>query len=196
MSTEVLTGRLRLVPIEASLVDDIVTVHSDPWVSQWYAGAYATPQTAGEYADRMAASWRDEGLGKWLAYERDTGRLVGRGGISRLAPDNPVVPQIAALVSPDWDRLELGWALLAAGRGHGYAAELGRAGLELAGRLGDLAVIAFTERHNRASRSVMERIEMTYAGEVLAEGLLEEQPGVRPDAPFAVYSRQVVDPTR
>ena len=194
--TEVLTGRLRLVPIDSSSVDDIVAVHTDPWVSHWYDGAYSTAESAGEYAGRMESSWSDEGVGKWLAYERDTGRLVGRGGVTRLAPDNPVVPQIAALVSSDWDRLELGWALLAAGRGHGYAVEIGRAGIELASRLGDLEVVAFTERHNRASRAVMERLDMVWVGEVAAEGLLEERPGVLPDAPFAVYSRLVADPTR
>ncbi len=194
--SEVLTGRLRLVPIGPSAVDEIVAVHTDPWVAQWYDGAYSTTASATEYAERMAAEWEREGAGKWLAYERDTGRLVGRGGVTRLAPDDPVVPQIAPLVSPDWDRLELGWALLAAGRGHGYAVEIGRAGLDLAARLGDLQVIAFTEQHNRASRSVMERLAMVYAGEVSAAGLVSGLDGVHPDAPFAVYSQQVVDPTR
>lgn len=194
--SEVLTGRLRLVPIGLSAVDDIVAVHSDPLVSQWFDGAYSTAASAAEYAKRMATEWETEGAGKWLAYERDTGRLVGRGGVTRLAPDNPVVARIAPLVSPDWDRLEIGWALLAAGRGHGYAVEIGRAGVDLASRLGDLDVIAFTERHNRASRAVMERLAMVYAGEVLAEGLVDGHDGVQKDAPFAVYSRLVVDPTR
>jgi hypothetical protein len=31
-------------------------------------------------AEGMESSWRDHGVGKWLAYERSTGALVGRGG--------------------------------------------------------------------------------------------------------------------
>jgi RimJ/RimL family protein N-acetyltransferase len=68
------------------------------------------------------------------------------------------------------------------------ATEIGRAGLDFAfGTLGAQAVIAFTERINAASRAVMERLGMTYAGEITAEGLVEGSAEVRPDAPFAVY---------
>jgi RimJ/RimL family protein N-acetyltransferase len=48
-------------------------------------------------------------------------------------------------------------------------------------------VVAFTERHNLASRAVMERLGMTLAGEFTAEGLVEGVPEVHPDAPFALY---------
>jgi RimJ/RimL family protein N-acetyltransferase len=101
-----------------------------------------------------------------------------------------VAAAIGELAGPDWsaDRLELGWALTESARGRGLATEIGRAGLDFAfNTLAAKAVIAFTERHNTASRAVMERLGMTYAGEITTEGLVEGTTDVRPDAPFAVY---------
>jgi hypothetical protein len=61
--------------------------------------------------------------------------------------------------------LELGWAVRDARTGRGYATELGRAALAWAlEHQPDLAVVAFTEVHNRASRAVMERLGMRPAG--------------------------------
>jgi RimJ/RimL family protein N-acetyltransferase/8-oxo-dGTP pyrophosphatase MutT (NUDIX family) len=131
----------------------------------------------------------------------ERGALVGRGGLSRLPADGPATASITEVLKAAgpggeslgevWaaDRLELGWALVGEARRRGFATEIGRAGLEFAfGTLGAGAVIAFTERHNRASRAVMERLGMEFAGEIRTEGLVEGQPGVHPDAPFAVYA--------
>ena len=51
-------------------------------------------------------------------------------------------------------------------------------------------VIAFTERHNVASRRVMEHLEMGYVGDITARGLVEGQVGEADNAPFAVYLKQ------
>jgi RimJ/RimL family protein N-acetyltransferase len=73
-------------------------------------------------------------------------------------------------------------------RGRGLATEIGRAGLGFAfGALGARSVISFTERHNWASRKVMERLGMQLAGEIRARGLIEGSRGERDDAPFALY---------
>jgi RimJ/RimL family protein N-acetyltransferase len=55
------------------------------------------------------------------------------------------------------------------------------------------AVVSFTERHNIASRRVMERIGMTYIGEILWRGLVEGQVEEQDDAPFAVYVTHLAD---
>ena len=87
------------------------------------------------------------------------------------------------------DRLELGWALASGARGKGFATEIGRAGLDFSfGTLQARQVVACTERHNRASRAVMERLGLRYVGEFTGEGLVEGLGGVRPDAPFALYA--------
>ena len=130
-------------------------------------------------------AWERDGICKWLAYDRETGDLVGRGGAS-LLPDGHAKREIGALVAK-WDGYEVGWALRSKYWGRGYATEIGRAGLELAFSFTDL-VSAFTERHNARSRSVMERLGMKYSGEIAAEGFVEGRDGIYPDAPFAVYA--------
>jgi len=193
------TDRLRLEPITGpngvlpGHAPDLVSLHADAWVAQWYAGAWSDDEAAGRAAD-FQAGWERDSVSKWIAYERTAvpGRdaLVGRGGLSRMPVGTPVTVAVTELVGLEWasDRLELGWALISSARGRGMATEIGRAGLSFAfDTLGVQAVVATTERHNTASRAVMERLGMTYIGEILADGLVEGSPDVQPDAPFAVY---------
>lgn len=190
MAGEVLTERLRLAPIGPEHAADLVTIHRDAWIARWYAGEWSDA-TAGEFAARCAQGWSADGAGKWIAYERATGALVGRGGLSVMAADGAASRQIAGLVGPAWAerRLEVGWAVREQYRGRGYATEIGRAGLEFGfDVLGAHAVIAFTERHNAASRNVMERLGLRFAGEITARGLVEGTRAEQDDAPFAVYS--------
>lgn len=121
----------------------------------------------------MGRAWQEAGVHKWLAYRRDTGELVGRGGLS-----------YAELQGRR--RLELGWAIRS--RHQGYATEIGRAGLSFAyDELGAPEVLALTERHNTRSRAVMERLAMAYDGEILLPGLLPGRTGVHDNAPFSLY---------
>lgn len=184
------TERLRLEPAGPQHASDLVRLHADEVVAFWYDETLS-PAEASERAAAMAGAWETDGVSKWMAYERRSGALVGRGGLSRLTPDNPATHAITALVGQDWarDRLELGWALLTSARGKGYATEIGRAGLAYGfDTLGAATVVAFTERINRASRAVMERLGMTFAGEFAGPGLVEGRTGVHDDAPFAVYA--------
>jgi ribosomal-protein-alanine N-acetyltransferase len=126
-----LTQRLRLVPIGPEHADDLF----------------------------RGRAWRDDGVQKWLAYDRESGELVGRGGLSYAEVDGV-------------RRLEIGWAVRERWWGRGYATEIGRAGLAFAfEELLAPEVVAFTETHNRRSRMVMERLgfrfdhEMSHRGE-------------------------------
>ncbi|GAA0574289.1 hypothetical protein GCM10009534_05220 [Kribbella sandramycini] len=190
-----MTERLRLEPVTGpgpvltGHGPDLVRLFADPWVAQWYGGVWST-EVAEERAAEMGVAWERDGVSKWIAYERSTGLLAGRGGLSRLPAGSTVTTAVEALAGPEWgvDRLELGWALVESARGRGLATELGRAGLEFAFEtLGARSVIAFTERHNQASRAVMERLGMASAGEITAEGWIAGVLGVQPEAPFAVY---------
>ena len=189
------TDRLRLEPMTGpgevlpGHAADLVTLHADPWVAHWYAETLSE-QEAVRRATEGHARWEADGVSKWMAFERDGGALAGRGGLSRLPADSPVTAAIGELVGRDWatERVELGWALTESARGRGFATEIGRAGLEFAfSTLAAPAVVAFTERINVASRAVMERLGMTYAGEITLEGLVAGSDEVQPNAPFAVY---------
>jgi RimJ/RimL family protein N-acetyltransferase len=187
------TARLRLEPISPAHAGDLWRLHQDEAVAAWWGGPWSVAD-ADRFATVMARAWADDGAGKWVAFELGTGGLVGRGGLSRLPPDGATTRQIASAVGTDgWarDRLELGWTVRSALWGWSYATEIGQAGLALAfEELGAEAVVAFTERHNRRSRAVMERLGMAYVGEVLAPGLVEGRPGVHDHAPFALYLRR------
>jgi RimJ/RimL family protein N-acetyltransferase len=185
------TARLWLEPVAPAHAGDLWRLHQDEAVAAWWGGPWSR-QDADRRAAAMARAWAEDGIGKWVAYERETGRLVGRGGLSRLPAADGVTRQIASALATDgWarDRLELGWTVRSALWGRGYATEIGRAGLALAfDELAAEAVVAFTERHNRRSRAVMERLAMGYVGEIRAPGLVEGRPGVHDDAPFALYA--------
>jgi RimJ/RimL family protein N-acetyltransferase/8-oxo-dGTP pyrophosphatase MutT (NUDIX family) len=189
------TDRLRLEPITGpngvltGHAADLADLFADPWVARWYDAAWSPEDVATRVADSQAG-WERDAVGKWIAYERSSGDLAGRGGMSRIPAESPTAAAIAELAGREWarDRLEIGWAVKESARGRGLATEIGRAGLDFAfGTLGAQAVIAFTERVNTASQAVMKRLGMAYAGEIRAEGWADGVPEVQPDAPFAVY---------
>jgi RimJ/RimL family protein N-acetyltransferase len=193
----VLTSRLRLVPIGPSNAADYWLVHNDDAVVPWYAGWRPSRREADEHAQWIAASWRLHGVHKWIAYDRATDEVVGRGGLSRtpvdddwgrlygFLPDEPWVREVHESERPfrahaHW--LEIGWALRRPFWGQGYASELGRAGLSYAFATLDMrAVVSCTDAENERSRAVMGRIGMRYAGEIGAEAKHGD------DAPLAVF---------
>jgi RimJ/RimL family protein N-acetyltransferase len=136
----------------------------DPAVAEWY-GVW-TLEMAQREAARIASAWQTDGVHKWMAYERSTGALVGRGGLSRV--------QLAGQ-----ERLEIGWALLRPFWGQGYATEIGRAGLAFAfDELAADEVVSCTEARNARSRAVMERLGFHYRHDLILEDGGE---------PFALY---------
>ncbi|GAA1030602.1 GNAT family N-acetyltransferase [Virgisporangium ochraceum] len=158
------TDRLRLEPVTERHGAELLALYSDPAVADWY-GEWTREGTDREAA-RMADGWRTDGVHKWFAFHRGTGDPVGRGGLSRVHIDGAA-------------RLELGWVLHHRFWGHGYATEIGRAGLEVAFTELDAAeVVAFTEVHNARSRAVMERLGMVYAKDIEWDG-----------APFVLYRK-------
>jgi len=174
------TERLRLEPITLLHAQDLWIIHNEDDVAVWYDGWKPTLAEAEERARLWAGDWREFGVHKWMAYDRVTGELVGRGGLSRTPADDdwgricrflPGEPWAGEVlkarrgldVHAHW--LELGWALRRKFWGQGYASEIGRAGLDFAfDDLNAEAVVSCTSHRNRRSRAVMARIGMPYAG--------------------------------
>jgi RimJ/RimL family protein N-acetyltransferase len=190
------TNRLVLVPIGPEHAADLYRLHQDAAVAAYW-GPWSYDKAAA-FASSCANAWMRDGVSKWIAYERSTGGLVGRGGLSRLGVNGSSAVQINALLDDSrWraDRLEVGWTILGDCRERGLATEVGRAGLSFAtDQLGASRVIAFTERHNLASRRVMEKLGLFLAGEIRARGLVEGQDEEQDDAPFVVYATTETSP--
>lgn len=157
------TERLRLEAIGPDKADDLFRLHQDAGIAQWYGGVWTAGQALAA-AQAMGRSWRFDGVHKWIAYQRDGGGLVGRGGLS--------YAEVAGA-----RRLEIGWAVRQRFWGLGYASEIGRAGLAFAfDDLGAAEVVSFTETYNRRSRAVMERLGFCYDCEIMHR-----------EEPFALY---------
>ena len=166
-------------------------VLSDPEVARWY-GTCPTLEDVEKSAQQAAWAWRYHGVHKWLAYDRLTGDVVGRGGCSRVPVDQDWGRLYAFLPDAGWVRephsetkgvpvhdnwVEIGWALRGAYWRNGYATEIGEAGLRFAfTELSAQAVVSCTEPHNLRSRGVMERIGLRYAGEIGGDGPVEGIP--------------------
>ena len=126
-------------------------------MAEWHGGPWSL-DAARRNAARIGEASRTVGVHKWIAHDRRTGELVGRGGLSWWAH--------AGL-----ERLEVGWTVRSDLWGRGYATEIGRAGLSFAfDELGATEVVAFTEPDNRRSRMVMERLGMVLVGEIVLDG--------------------------
>lgn len=179
---QLVTARLLLTPVGPEHTAELVRLHGDPHVSHWWGGTWSEEE-ARSWAEEMAERWRTDRVGKWIAHRRADGGLVGRGGLSRRVVDREL-------------RLELGWTVRDAQRGQGYATEIGAAGLAFAFEtLGCDEVVAYTEVHNRASRAVMERLDMEFVKVIWERGLIDGQEGVHEHAPFALY-RGLANPPR
>jgi RimJ/RimL family protein N-acetyltransferase len=188
-----LTERLQLEPIGPEHAGDLFRVHSNPGVAAWYGEL--SRADIDRLAVDMGAAWEQAGVSKWIVYLRSTGELVGRGGLSRMTPDQKMTDQIRTALGPgsSWadTRLELGWALIDDHWGHGYATEIGQAGLDYGfDPLGGSEVVAFTEVHNTKSSAVMERLGMEPAGEITAAGPIAGLSVAHDDAPFVLYTKR------
>lgn len=186
-----LTERLRLEPIGGEHTEDLWRLHDDADIAHWYGGRWSHDHAI-QAAAHCRSGWEEHGVHKWIAYDRASGALIGRGGLSQMDARTTTAARITALLLAGsvWapQCLELGWAVLSSHRGHGFATELGAASLEFArDTLGARTVVSFTERHNAASRAVMQRLGLSYLGDFEAPGLVEGRAGIQQDAPFVLH---------
>jgi ribosomal-protein-alanine N-acetyltransferase len=94
--------------------------------------------------------WTQYGFGLWLLRDRESGAMVGRGGLQHT-------------LATGEDEVEIGWAFVPERWGQGLATELALACVSVAFERLDLAsVVAYTLPHNRASRRVMEKTGMSF----------------------------------
>jgi ribosomal-protein-alanine N-acetyltransferase len=103
--------------------------------------------------------WERHGFGMWLLRERETGEMIGRGGLQ--------YTYTAGL-----NDVEAGWAVVPERWGQGFATELAQASVEVAfEQLDLLEIIAFSLPTNVASRRVMEKAGFEFERDIVHAGL-------------------------
>jgi RimJ/RimL family protein N-acetyltransferase len=99
------------------------------------------------------------GVGFWLVRDRESGEVVGRGGLSHT-------------LATGVDEVEVGWTIAPSRWRQGLATELASAAIEFAWtELGLDRLIAYTMPDNIPSRRVMEKTGFRYERGLLHEGV-------------------------
>ena len=133
-----------------------------------YLGGPMTREASDAYLDRTLRGWAEDGCGKWAVELAETGQFVGALGLQRYRFEAP-------FTNPSG--IDFAWRLTRAFWGRGFATEAARAALDFGFAQMDLAgLVAFTVPENRASRAVMERLGMQFAGEFDHPLLAAESP--------------------
>lgn len=143
MTVALITARLRMrPPIQADL-DGWAAFDADPLATCFFGGPKSR-DTSWEGMALATGMWTLRGCGLFSVIEAETGRWVGRVG--------PWVPETAG-------RAEVGWAILPAFWGRGYASEAASAAVDWTFRHLDWCEAEHRiDTGNRASVAVAERI--------------------------------------
>lgn len=130
-------------------LEPFAALNADPEVMRYFP-ARLTREDSDAFVDRIEARFDEDGYGLW-ALERAGGEFLGYTG---LAPARADLPCAGAI--------EIGWRLVRAAWGHGYATEAAREAVRFGFEQAGLAeVVSFTAVVNVRSRRVMERLGMT-----------------------------------
>lgn len=145
---------------------------ADPVVTRFIGGAPLSEEDAWSKYLRVAGHWALLGYGFWSIVEKASGQRVGEAGILSVKRDtNPSFRDVP----------EIGWGLLPAVHGKGYATEAVKAVLGWAeDRFGKVRMVCIIDPGNAPSLRVAERCgfheyaRTTYKGEAII--LLERLP--------------------
>lgn len=158
---EAVTERLLCRRPAGAVADEYERLFTDPAVEAWLRPDPMRPFSRPDL-ERMArrdiAHWSEHGFGPWEVREREGGAFVGRGGLNRTVVGGETA-------------VELPWAVMPAFQRRGYATEMARAAIGVASEVGLDRVVSLTLPSNVASRRVMERCGLRFAGEIQHVGL-------------------------
>lgn len=152
------TARLVLRPIRMTDWGMLRMIDGDPRVMATLGGFRSEKETMA-YALAQEDHWQRHGFGWWMAFLRETGAFVGRGGLRHLDIDGVL-------------EIEVGYALLPRFWGRGLATEIAEAAVHVG--TGDLRLtrlVGITMTENGASRRVLEKVGFRYERELSWAGL-------------------------
>jgi RimJ/RimL family protein N-acetyltransferase len=143
------TERLLLRPWRESDRVSLAAMCADPDVMWDYGHAFTRAESDVRF-DRYSDAYTRLGYCRWAATRRDDGLFLGYCGIQPILGGRPVP-----------EGVEIGWRLIRAAWGHGYACEAARASLtDGFERCGLTEVWSYTASDNARSEAVMRRIGM------------------------------------
>ena len=149
MTRELVTPRLRGLPLAETDFDDLYELHRDERVLAAFGAEPSTVEDTREFLDRKLAHWREHGFGIWMFRDPD-GVFVGRCGIHRWRFE-------------ERDEVELGYIVRSDLWSNGYATEIGTPVVGYAFRvLRFPELVGFTRAGNVPSRRVLERLGFTF----------------------------------
>ncbi len=155
------TQRMILERLRPAHADEVSVLLRNPLVARTLF-ATALPPSEVELLEHHAANlvhWDKFGFGIWLLRDKETGEMVGRGGLQHTLVDGA-------------DEVEVGWAITPDRWGRGLATELAHASIAVAfDDLGLTEIVAFTLPYNAASRRVMEKSGFEFARPIVHAGL-------------------------
>jgi ribosomal-protein-alanine N-acetyltransferase len=145
---EIDTARLHLRPFVPGDFEDLFRLYSDPDVMRFIGQGVRSREETEQGLARGIGHWRDRGFGMWAAFDRASGRFVGRCGIQPLL---------------DTGEVEVGYALHREFWGRGLATEGSLAALRFGFQtIGLSRIVAIARPENAGSRRVLEKAGLTY----------------------------------
>lgn len=145
------TERLHLTPFALGHADALFAMNSNPDVMRYLGDTQTRNETEAGIA-RVQARWETYGFAWWTIFLKDTDTIIGAACLQNLA-------------HKDDAPLEIGWRLMPAYQGQGYATEAGQAAMDFGfERIGVDYLCAVTNPENIASQKVMQRLGMRYVG--------------------------------
>jgi RimJ/RimL family protein N-acetyltransferase len=155
------TPRLICERLQAHHLGELEALLLDPRVAKtlWPSLEPPSKNDIAHSLDSKIDHWQRHGFGMWLVRDRESGAMVGRGGLQ--------YTYVA-----DVNEVEAGWAIVPERWGEGLGTELANACVTTAcNDLGLLRLVAFTLPHNVASRRVMEKAGFAYDRKIVHMGL-------------------------
>ena len=151
------TERLILRPPQKRDLGGILEYVSDPEVMRFIGGQPGNQAGARQALTRMRSRWAADGFGQFAIERREDGRFLGRTGLLVWDTRTWEPSTLAeAGVSAEW---ELGWILVRAAWGNGYATEAARAARDwVRETVGPARLVSFIHPDNARSVGVAERL--------------------------------------
>jgi RimJ/RimL family protein N-acetyltransferase len=149
------TPRLSARRVNESDLQYVIAVDTDPVMAAWLSGSITSRTESEARLQRWLEEERRTGLGFWIFFSGE--EPVGHGGLFTSKRDPGFI--------------ELGYAVLPAHWGHGYASEMAHAFLEIARSADIRPIVALTRRTNERSRRVLEKCGLRNAGDLYVDAI-------------------------